>query len=564
MQSEPEFEEASLPGDDDEFAISAVFSRYYEEYKSRSTGKWSYLKNFTLQVSHRVDIENKDDKSIVNIEVVFDETLLDQIFRHYLFYGWTIINQIRKQADATNEFVIKVYFGKAQDCLALLILKRMRDIEQKAREVVIGRSKAIQERLDAIINRELKISFNKERKPVIGDTELFRAIIKSLRDAVKAKKQLSEVIDRASLVKKDQGLADIIARALRNGNVGISPVDDARLKAHDVAVNEAKKATDAVSKIYASALQVLKINCAYALLILDGLDEKTLTSDEKIESLLCNALLDCQTLVKGDISALGGISVVEESFGNLVLNESNGYGDPLPYLTYDRMKGPDRHLAITGLGRCAEDARWRVMVSDQLLSELGNDNSIKRETFEYPVWGQYVTSLLIERREREKDKEFYKNVSQGAAIVGVLIAMGVLLFGSGGTASPVAGVVAAETPILVTGTELMITVGQLSYAVGTIRDELRSIDATLADQLTINQDSVSDTFQMVGALSFTRRELAKTLPYELLKALLLSRLASVHTLAQIAVHAYGYYQDLEMMVEITDEWLPQPSDLVCR
>lgn len=564
LQSLPEPEDESLPGDDDEFAISTIFSKYYEEYKSHSIGKWSYLNNFKLIVSHRVDIDNKDDKSIVTLEVVFDETLLDQLFQYYLFYGWRIINQVRRQAEATNDFVIKVYFGKAEKCLAYLILKRMRDIEQKARSVVINKSKVIQERLDAIINRELKISFDKNKKPIIGNTDLSKAIVKSLRDAVKAKKILSELIDRATEVKKDQGLADIIARALKNGNVGISPNDEARLNAHDVAVNEAKKATDAVSKIYASAVQVLKINCAYALLILDGLDEKTVSSDDKVESLLCNTLLECQTLVKGDLSSLSGNSVIDETFGNLVLNFSNRYDDPLPYINYNRIKGPDLQLASIGLEECADDARWRVLISDQLLSELGNHNLINRETFEYAVWGQYVTSMLIARREIEKDKEFYKKVSQGAAVVGVLIAMGILLFGSGGTASPVAGVVAAETPLLVTGTELVITLGQLSYAVGTIRDELRSIDTSLADQLTINEDSVSETFQVIGALMLTRQELVKTLPYELLKALLMSGLAGVHTLAQIAVHAYGYYQDLEMMVEITDEWMPQPSDLVCR
>jgi hypothetical protein len=494
--------------------------------------------------------------------VTIDNLLFTTLFDIYVTSGWSGIlvleDALRQRArpdegQPSGGTSISVwpaawrFFVFTRNLLALLIRDGIVEIEQlAARRIIAALSKGAAVVAQAWsgqfqLTREVKtvntaVAGMPARRDVVtyrfGDQALAEALYRAMKDAVDQRVRYEQIVQRLADVREDikWTRSRLEHTTTRKGKRKRAQQRLESLKTSEQALKEIEAAT---RDWYASMTKVIYMNCALALLVLDGL--KPGFTQKEMEQLIGEALWPLYER----IDELGFGIDPDNPRSKVDLPGLPDEG-PAAIDVIERLDVPREGFEASLINRAVDGLNDRpayfALLHEGTLHTLVSADEIDRDSFAFVVYFHYVSTLIdtmdaIAQSEKAME-DFWKAFSKGAAALSL--------------ASLAAGQ-AEIAPFL----RLLAGVGDfmlLAHSISSIVNQLAQLDRAVSERL-INDDAFAlESLRRVAELIAFRRQLQEQIGEQLLLQLILIVAAVRWAPVKKLLIAGGYLLDVQTLL----------------
>lgn len=507
-------------------------------------------------------------------QVVLDQGLWEQLFDIYTCHGWDGVNwvgeTIRKNLPrnipstwtwaAGWPFFLKVralLAGLIRDALAVIerAAATQMSIQLSVSSVTVAKTWAF---YDITRKAETRRAVGKGATVVdtpetfvFANEEPTAALFESLTEAVKRRAEYEAALQSVA------GMRDSIEyhrRVKRRARAAGRPLSSARQLSSELKVKEAEGALleRRATELYVEMQKVINDRSPLGLLALEGLRPGFDRAD--MEGLLgailwqTFATLDelgrrvdpdvnrVITLMPGStpIDAVSVRAGAPAELGSpLQLAEE---GTAAPGTLTAPAEGVERKVLDAALDGVAKNGGWMPLIHESTLHALVESGLIAPDSWEYVVWGRYVSTLAKMLGERRRDEEAWESFWRGFSRAASAASLALLV-------TP-----ATKVGVALKGTVAIADLVLLTHSVTSVTSQLAKLDE-LRDRQLVDPDAFSvEGLGRLGELGAFRDRFVAGLTQRLLVEVALMTAGARWPAVKESLMLRGYLQDVETML----------------
>lgn len=513
-------------------------------------------------------------------QVVIDEGLWEQLFDIYVCHGWdgvawvgkTIRNNLGRNIPSNSPWAVGwPFFLKVRALLAGLIREALAEIERAAATMMNAQLGVCRRTVTSAL-KFYDITVKKGPSHVIGwgiaveessETFVFgnekptAELFESLTEAVKRRAAYEAALQRVAGMRDS---IEYLRKAVRRTRSAGRPLSSERQLTRELDLKEAESTLleDRAQELYVEMQKVINDRSPLGLLALEGLRPGFKRAD--MEGLLGAVLWEtsaCLTKlgnrvdpqVSRVLTLLPGrtpIDPVPVGTGQPAKPEAPADSIPLAESVEEHAKssgtlivpdeGVERAVLEAALDGVTKDSQWLPLIHEPTLHALAESGRIVPDSWEYVVWGRYVSTLAKVLAERRRDEEKWESFWSGFSRAAAAASLALLV-------TP-----AAEVGVVLRGAAAIADLVLLVHSITSVTSQLAKLDE-LRDRQLVHPDAFSvEGLGRLGELGAFRTRFVADITQQLLLEAALVAAGARWPQVKEALMLRGYLQDVETLV----------------